>query len=102
MSHNIYALQVSKAYSKTWSFREDALLEVYKQMNELTSSDEARNMLRASVFLIARAIKDQVFAVSHLTSYCTRHLFCVKAPLTNLQYCCTTKIKCQKMCAFAE
>ena len=66
MSHNMYALQVSKAYSKTWSFREDALLEVYKQMNELTSSDEARNMLRASVFLIARAIKDQVFAVSHL------------------------------------
>ncbi|KAL3861939.1 hypothetical protein ACJMK2_007949 [Sinanodonta woodiana] len=57
---------VSKAYSKTWSYREDALLAVYKQMQELstsTSKDDAKNMMRASIFLIKRAIEDKVYAV---------------------------------------
>ncbi len=59
-------LQVSKAYSKTWSFREDALLDVMKQMSELPpgSRDEARNMMRAAIFLVNKGIKDKVFAVS--------------------------------------
>ena len=58
--------QASKAYSKTWSFREDALLEVYKQMNESRSSnkDDAKTMLRAAVFLVNRSIKDKVVSVS--------------------------------------
>ncbi|XP_053379398.1 centrosomal protein of 104 kDa-like isoform X2 [Mercenaria mercenaria] len=56
---------VSKAYSKTWSYREDALLAVYKQMQELStgSKDDARTMLRASLFLIKKAIADKVYAV---------------------------------------
>ncbi|ELT95484.1 hypothetical protein CAPTEDRAFT_170133 [Capitella teleta] len=54
----------SKSYSKTWSFREDALLEVYKEMTSAsTNKDEARNMMRAAVFLSNRAIKDKVLAV---------------------------------------
>ena len=58
-------LQVSKAYSKTWSFKEDALLEVMKIMSELErGSDEAKNMMRAAVFLINKGLKDKVFAVS--------------------------------------
>ena len=59
-------LQTSKAYSKTWSFREDALLEVYRSMSSLSpsaSKEEARNMIRAAVFLVNRASKDKVFAV---------------------------------------
>ncbi|XP_052225713.1 centrosomal protein of 104 kDa-like isoform X2 [Dreissena polymorpha] len=56
---------VSKAYSKTWSYREDALLAVYKQMQELPTSgkQEAKDMLRASLHLMKRAIDDKVYAV---------------------------------------
>ena len=66
----VFLFQVSKAYSKTWSFREDALLEVMKLMSELeTGSDDARSMLRAAVFLVNKGLKDKVFAVStHSTS----------------------------------
>ncbi len=63
-----FDLQVSKAYSKTWSFREDALLDVMRQMSELPSGsrDEARNMMRAAIFLVNKGIKDKVFAVSQM------------------------------------
>ncbi|KAL8583520.1 hypothetical protein ACOMHN_054836 [Nucella lapillus] len=56
---------VSKAYSKTWSYREDALLAVHKQMRELPVRDkeEAKVMMRASVFLVKRGIDDKVYAV---------------------------------------
>ena len=55
---------VSKAYSKTWSFREDALLEVYKHMSEMNApSADARSTLRAAVQLIAKETKDPVFSV---------------------------------------
>ncbi|KAJ8320817.1 hypothetical protein KUTeg_002404 [Tegillarca granosa] len=56
---------VSKAYSKTWSYREDALLAVYKEMQDLqpATKDEAKTMLRAAVFLIKKAIDDKVYAV---------------------------------------
>ncbi|XP_061197353.1 centrosomal protein of 104 kDa-like isoform X1 [Saccostrea echinata] len=56
---------VSKAYSKTWSYREDALLAVYKQIQETSVSgkEECRNILRAAIFLVKRAIDDKVYAV---------------------------------------
>nr|XP_018668059.1 centrosomal protein of 104 kDa isoform X1 [Ciona intestinalis] len=59
---------VSGAYSKTWSFREDALLAVYKLLSnapETISKDELKSHLRAAIFLIRRAIKDKVHAVFH-------------------------------------
>ena len=76
---------MQKAYSKTWSYREDALLAVYKQMKEMppgTSKDEAKSTLRASTFLIKRAIDDKVYAVFKaglmllkmiLTEFCPTH-----------------------------
>ncbi|NXH44838.1 CE104 protein, partial [Dicaeum eximium] len=57
---------VSGAYSKTWSCREDALLTVYKKLMEVsvdTPKEDLRNMLRAAVFLVRRAIKDTVSSV---------------------------------------
>ncbi|GAB1289308.1 Centrosomal protein of 104 kDa [Apodemus speciosus] len=54
---------VAGAYSKTWSCREDALLALYKRLMEMpvgTQKEDLKNMLRASVFLIRRAIKDIV------------------------------------------
>lgn len=57
---------VAGAYSKTWSYREDALLAVYKKLmeeHEETSKDELKSMLRAAVFLIQRAVKDKVSSV---------------------------------------
>ncbi|XP_073417902.1 centrosomal protein of 104 kDa [Dendrobates tinctorius] len=57
---------VAGAYSKTWSYREDALVAVYKKLSDIpttTSKDDLKNMLRAAVFLIRRAIKDKVSAV---------------------------------------
>ncbi|NWU93815.1 CE104 protein, partial [Upupa epops] len=57
---------VSGAYSKTWSYREDALLAVYKKLTEMsinTLKDDLKNILRAAVFLVTRAIKDIVSSV---------------------------------------
>ncbi|XP_067166983.1 centrosomal protein of 104 kDa isoform X3 [Apteryx mantelli] len=54
---------VSGAYSKTWSYREDALLAVYKKLMEMsvsTPKDDLKTMLRAAIFLVRRAIKDIV------------------------------------------
>ncbi|NXO38656.1 CE104 protein, partial [Locustella ochotensis] len=57
---------VSGAYSRTWSCREDALLTVYKMLMEVsvdTPKEDLRNMLRAAVFLVRKAIKDTVSSV---------------------------------------
>ncbi|XP_042687698.1 centrosomal protein of 104 kDa isoform X3 [Centrocercus urophasianus] len=57
---------VSGAYSKSWSYREDALLAVYKKLMEMaasTAKEDLRNMLRAAIFLVKRAIKDIVSSV---------------------------------------
>ncbi|NXB01116.1 CE104 protein, partial [Cnemophilus loriae] len=57
---------VSGAYSRSWSCREDALLAVYKKLMEVsvdTPKEDLRNMLRAAVFLVRRAIKDTVSSV---------------------------------------
>lgn len=57
---------VAGAYSKTWSCREDALLALYKKLMEMpvgTQKEDLKNILRASVFLIRRAIKDIVTSV---------------------------------------
>lgn len=67
------------AYSKTWSYREDALLAVYKKLSELspaTPKEELRNMIRAAVFLVKKALLDKVSSVSHVLkrklSWCGR------------------------------
>ena len=65
----MFCVQVSGAYSKTWSYREDALLAVYKKLMEMsvnTPKEELRNMLRAAIFLVRRAIKDIVSSVSYV------------------------------------
>ncbi|XP_068096589.1 centrosomal protein of 104 kDa isoform X1 [Hyperolius riggenbachi] len=57
---------VAGAYSKTWSYREDALLAVYKKLSDMpttTSKDDLKNILRAAIFLVRRAIKDKVSSV---------------------------------------
>ncbi|XP_055864417.1 centrosomal protein of 104 kDa-like isoform X9 [Biomphalaria glabrata] len=56
---------VSKAYSKTWSYREDALTAVHHQMQQMPTGnkEEAKSMLRAAIFLVKRGIDDKVYAV---------------------------------------
>ncbi|XP_015738013.1 centrosomal protein of 104 kDa [Coturnix japonica] len=57
---------VSGAYSKSWSYREDALLAVYKKLMEMsvsTPKEDLKNMLRAAIFLVRKAIKDIVSSV---------------------------------------
>ncbi|NWT70840.1 CE104 protein, partial [Prunella himalayana] len=57
---------VSGAYSRTWTSREDALLTVYKKLMEVsvdTPKEDLRDMLRAAVLLVRRAIKDTVSSV---------------------------------------
>ena len=65
------------AYSKQWSYREDALLAVYKILEETPTweseqrsgvgEEEGRiqrsNMLKNAIFLCRRAILDKVMAV---------------------------------------
>ncbi|XP_036435026.1 LOW QUALITY PROTEIN: centrosomal protein of 104 kDa [Colossoma macropomum] len=57
---------VAGAYSKTWSYREDALLAVCKKLTEVapgTPKAELRNMMRAAVFLCKKALSDKVSSV---------------------------------------
>ncbi|XP_064028296.1 centrosomal protein of 104 kDa isoform X3 [Pogoniulus pusillus] len=94
---------VSGAYSKTWSYREDALLAVYKRLMEMsvnTPKDDLKNMLRAAIFLVRRAIKDIVSSVFQaslkllkmiITQYIPKHKLgkvetshCVERTLPNL------------------
>ncbi|XP_068589132.1 centrosomal protein of 104 kDa [Cebidichthys violaceus] len=59
---------VAGAYSKTWSHRENALLAVHKKLLELspaTPKEELRNMTRAAVFLVKKALLDKVSSVFH-------------------------------------
>ncbi|KFQ17068.1 Centrosomal protein of 104 kDa [Merops nubicus] len=94
---------VSGAYSRTWSYREDALLAVYKMLMEMsvnTPKDELKNVLRAAIFLVRRAIKDIVSSVFQaslqllkmiITQYIPKHELgrtetshCVEKTLPNL------------------
>ncbi|XP_068454020.1 centrosomal protein of 104 kDa isoform X2 [Clinocottus analis] len=57
---------VAGAYSKTWSYREDALLAAHKKLLELSPStpkEELRTMTRAAVFLVKKALLDKVSSV---------------------------------------
>ncbi|KAM8863694.1 centrosomal protein of 104 kDa isoform 2-T2 [Spinachia spinachia] len=59
---------VAGAYSKTWSYRENALLDVYKKLSELspaTPKEALRNMTRAAVFLVKKSLLDKVSSVFH-------------------------------------
>ncbi|XP_047227490.1 centrosomal protein of 104 kDa isoform X4 [Girardinichthys multiradiatus] len=59
---------VACAYSKTWCYREDALLAVHDKLLEVTSTapkDELRNMIRAAVLLVKKALLDKVSSVFH-------------------------------------
>lgn len=58
--------QVAGAYSKTWSYREDALLALCKQLVEMpvgTSREDVKSTLRAATVLIRRAVRDTVTPV---------------------------------------
>ncbi|XP_073089171.1 centrosomal protein of 104 kDa [Manis javanica] len=57
---------VAGAYSKTWSYREDALLALCKQLVEMpvgTSREDVKSTLRAATVLIRRAVRDTVTPV---------------------------------------
>ncbi|XP_017322902.1 centrosomal protein of 104 kDa isoform X1 [Ictalurus punctatus] len=57
---------VAGAYSKTWSYRQDSLLAVYKKLTEVspgTPKPELTNMMRAAVFLCKKALTDKVSSV---------------------------------------
>uniref|UniRef100_A0A671L7Q1 Centrosomal protein of 104 kDa n=1 Tax=Sinocyclocheilus anshuiensis TaxID=1608454 RepID=A0A671L7Q1_9TELE len=57
---------VAGAYSKTWSYREDSLLAVYKKLMEVppgTPKAELWSMTRAAVFLCKKALTDKVSSV---------------------------------------
>ncbi|NWS69554.1 CE104 protein, partial [Crotophaga sulcirostris] len=94
---------VSGAYSKMWSYREDALLAVYQKLMEVsvnTPKEDLKSMLRAAIFLVKRAIKDIVSSVFQaslkllkmiITQYIPKHKLgkietahCVEKTLPNL------------------
>ncbi|XP_072334603.1 centrosomal protein of 104 kDa-like isoform X2 [Scyliorhinus torazame] len=74
---------VAGAYSKTWSYREDALLAVYKKLStvgEGIPKDELKNMLKAAIFLVRRAIKDKVSSVFQASLKLLKMLIAQYAP----------------------
>lgn len=77
---------VSGAYSKTYSYREEALLELHRQLKEIpadTNKDDLKSYLRAAVFIVKRGlVRDNVFSVFNtalnildylLTQYIPQH-----------------------------
>ncbi|XP_034552393.1 centrosomal protein of 104 kDa isoform X2 [Notolabrus celidotus] len=59
---------VAGTYSKTWSYREDALMAVHKKLSELSPTiprEELKSMIRAATFLVKKALLDQVSSVFH-------------------------------------
>ncbi|XP_028663154.2 centrosomal protein of 104 kDa [Erpetoichthys calabaricus] len=57
---------VAGAYSKTWSYREDALLAVYRKLMDVpmgTSKEDLKTMMRAAIFLVRRGLLDKVSSV---------------------------------------
>jgi hypothetical protein len=62
-----YLLQATAAYAKNWGHRERALREIHEQMHNLPPSETetSHNMLRASIPVINRALKDNVYSVIH-------------------------------------
>lgn len=57
---------VMKAYSKTWSFREEALRALHRQLVDEpvgTPKEHLRGLLRAAVFLVRKSIRDIVIPV---------------------------------------
>ncbi|KAI4883085.1 hypothetical protein NFI96_011968 [Prochilodus magdalenae] len=57
---------VAGAYSKTWTYREDAILAVCKKLADVPHGalkTELRNMMRAAVFLCKKALSDKVSSV---------------------------------------
>ena len=68
----MFCTKACKLYSKHWSFREQAIKEVHKQLYELdpqTHKDDVKSLLRAALFVFNRAIKDNVVAVSYYACY---------------------------------
>jgi len=66
-------VQAGKVYSKHWSLREEALIDIRKAMMELdvsASKDEALLLMRGALVAINRSIKDNVFAVSNFLTTC--------------------------------
>ncbi|XP_015192656.2 centrosomal protein of 104 kDa isoform X3 [Lepisosteus oculatus] len=57
---------VAGAYSKTWSYREDALVAVYKKLMDVPSGmpkEELKTLLRAAIFLVRKSLSDKVSSV---------------------------------------
>ena len=66
---SILPFKVSKAYSKTWSFRDESLTDMQGRMMAFQGSkEEAKVMMRAAIFLDNKALKDKVYAVSTVKS----------------------------------
>lgn len=81
---DVFGLSLAtKAFSKSWSRREEAILEALNRMKELDSSSEnAFSMMHACVILVNRAVKDKVSGVFNaglhllkmiLTEYISKH-----------------------------
>ncbi|XP_029291473.1 centrosomal protein of 104 kDa isoform X2 [Cottoperca gobio] len=78
---------VAGAYSKTWCYREDALLAVHKKLMELsptTPKEELKNMIRAAVFLVKKALPDKVSSVFHASLKLLRLLLSQLIPSVGL------------------
>ncbi|XP_026189036.1 centrosomal protein of 104 kDa [Mastacembelus armatus] len=86
---------VAGVYSKTWSYREEALLAVYKRLLVVSPTmpkEELRNMIRAAVFLVKKALLDKVSSVFQASLKLLRLLLSQSIPglglgRTEVTYC---------------
>lgn len=74
---------VAAAYSKNWSYREDALMAIHQKLLETCSSgskEELRAMVRAAVILVKKALLDKVSSVFQAALKLLFHLLSQMVP----------------------
>lgn len=64
---SLFSIKVQHAYSKQWKYRQEAMENVEKEVSsdtpQLISEKDPKAVVKATVFLVQKGIKDQVFSV---------------------------------------
>ncbi|XP_071945572.1 centrosomal protein of 104 kDa-like isoform X2 [Antedon mediterranea] len=69
---------VTKLYSKTWSYREEALLMMKSKLEDVEEGmdkEELRTLLRAATFVVTKGLRDKVFGIFNTATSVLQYIF---------------------------
>ena len=77
----VSSLQVQKAYSRSWSQKEESMADLVDALSEFSGErEEARAMMKAATFLIQKLLKDSVHPVFKASINALKYLLTVFTP----------------------